>query len=175
MGGHKETDLVEKVFDVLIAICGVFLLLGGNVMVFGRVLSLSVPWAEELMRNVFIWMLFFGAAFESKRKLVAVTICDDIAVKKRSAGFYKFLMLTQTAAILIFAGLSAVWTYVQAADQFKMKVTSLNLKYPTGIFTLLVAIAFTLMFVYQCKILVRRIRTPKDEMLAAVVQRMEED
>ena len=67
----RSNDYVEKIFDVLIIVCGLLLLAGGNVMVFGRIFHLSVPWAEELMRNVFVWMLFFGAAFESKRGLVA--------------------------------------------------------------------------------------------------------
>lgn len=174
MGKTVRNDYVEKVFDILIIICGLLLLTGGNVMVFGRVFRLSVPWAEELMRNVFVWMLFFGAAFESKRGLVAVTIIDDVLISKKKAGMYKTVIVIQTIAFLAFAILSGYYAYVQAMDQFSKNVTSLTLKYPTGIFTGLVAIAFTLMTFYQGYLLVKRIRTPKDDMLSAALAAREE-
>lgn len=161
----RSNDYVEKIFDVLIIVCGLLLLAGGNVMVFGRIFHLSVPWAEELMRNVFVWMLFFGAAFESKRGLVAVTIIDDVLITRKKAGAYKAVIVIQTIAFLAFAVLSGYYAYVQAFDQFSKNVTSLTLKYPTGIFTGLVAIAFTLMTFYQCYLMITRIKTPKDIML----------
>ena len=165
MAGKGRTDYLEKVFDVLIAVCGLLLLFGGTAVVFSRVLNISVPWAEELLRNVFVWVLFFGAAFTSKKNLIAVTIINDSAIKRRHGKALKAMLLFQTLCVLIFAALSAWYGWVYASSQFAKRTVSTTLRYPLGILTIGVAAAFVLMAVYQLIKLMGYIRTPAEQLL----------
>jgi TRAP-type transport system small permease protein len=56
----RYVDLVFKVL-ITVVLCALVFTVGANV--FGRfVLNYSLPWADELSRYLFIWLIFVGAA-----------------------------------------------------------------------------------------------------------------
>lgn len=159
-------DPVEKIFNYPMLFLGLFLLFAGNAVIFGRIFELSVPWAEELLRNAFVVLLFWGAAFESKRGLVAITIVDDILLKKDRIGGYKVLQIVQKSLFLLFAFMSFYYTLEQMSGQIKSGVSSLTLGYPTWIFTAFILLGFFMMMMYQVILLIKTVSTPREKLFA---------
>lgn len=159
----KGDDIIEKFFDGVILLVGIGLLFGGNIIAFSRIVKISIPWAQEFLVDCFVWLLFFGAAFSSKKWLISVSIIDDTLASKRKGTLYKVVRLIQIFATLAFAVLSAYFTYVYAFSQLDKGVTSTTMNFKTGYFTLGVAVALTLMSIYQCvKAVIYLVKPGKD-------------
>jgi|GEM_PF-4676370 len=158
-------DYLEKFADVLVAILSLLLLIGGNLVIFSRVFKWSVTWAEEMLRTSFVLLLFLGAAFSSKKNLVAVTICNDIAIKKKHGIVYKCLLVFQDLCIFAFAVFNIYYGISIVITQFQKNLKSTSIQYPLWIFTALIVLSLVIMAIYQIVKIVHVIRTPKNELL----------
>lgn len=161
MDGTNEKlakDYAEIAGEVVIFIIGMILLVGGNMVIFGRVFSISVPWTEEILRNCFVWLIFIGTAFESKRGLVSITILEDILKNKNNQIYYKTTKIYHAVAAAIFAGFCSFNYFQLMLTQFRMQEKSIILGYLTGYVTLGVFLGCLLWTVYQIIIIVKDIR-----------------
>jgi len=146
----KGDDIVERIFDVFIGILGVALLVGGNAIVFSRIIKYSAPWSQEVLQYSFVWLLFFGAAFSSKKWLIAVSIIDDYAANHRKGTMYKIVRLIQIFFTAVFAVCCTIYAFQYALSQLQKGAKSLSMDFSLGYFTMGVAVAFALMVIYQC-------------------------
>ena len=165
MNEEKKVDIVERAGDIIIFVMGIILLIGGNLVVLSRVFKLSTPCTEEILRNVFVWLIFLGTAYESKRGLVSVSILEEGFINKRKAGAYKALKVLHMAVCLIFAAFCAFYSFQMMMNQFATGEKSLVLGYLMGFVTLGIVLGCLLWTVYQGISLVRLIMTPAEEAL----------
>lgn len=65
----KIIDRLAFAIRILAGICLGILTLMVGILIFGRYLSLSVPWADELARIFFVWTSLLGASSGTHKKL----------------------------------------------------------------------------------------------------------
>ncbi|MFP4138043.1 MAG: TRAP transporter small permease [Halomonas sp.] len=147
--------------EQLIAVLLVALIVAVSANVVGRsLLNHSLPWADELARMLFIWMIFVGAAAAFLRfEHIAVDILVRRLPPRAAYGLY---LLQQ----LIIAGLMGVMVWGALSVIFKASGRSAILGVPWGLINAsvlvcaLVILAAALWRAWRCLALLRSPRHP---------------
>ncbi len=97
-------------FAVLVTICVV------TYAVAVRPLKIPAPWSNELVKSIFIWLVFIGsaAAYQSD-SLIGLDLVEDMLAKK--PGLQKALKLFQSIFALIFGVFMTVQTWKIVSTQ----------------------------------------------------------
>ena len=92
----KIVDKFIKVMEVIFGLVGLVMILVQSFAVFARnVLSMSVPWSDEFLKLLFIWMIFVGSAIAFySDELISLTLVEE---SKSVAGkpAYKIIKIIQ--------------------------------------------------------------------------------
>lgn len=106
----KVLRLVDGYFEEVVLSCMMaYFVFATALQVIARyALELSVPWAEETARYVFIWMVFLGAAYAAKKERhIRVDILENALGEHkkiiRQISFFFFLMF---ALIMTYVGVT---------------------------------------------------------------------
>jgi TRAP-type transport system small permease protein len=103
----KRIDQLASVVRVLAGIClGIMTLMIG-VLIFGRYLSLSVPWADELARIFFVWASLLGASSGTHKRLhFAVSFFTSYLTEpvRRKLDFVISVMIISMMFLIMFVG-----------------------------------------------------------------------
>lgn len=60
-------NIIDKVSDICITATLIMVLVVVMTQILGRLISMPVPWTEEVSRYAFIWMMFIGIAVSMRR------------------------------------------------------------------------------------------------------------
>lgn len=149
------------VMEQLIAVLLVALIVSVSANVVGRsLLNHSLPWADELARMLFIWLIFVGAAAAFLRfEHIAV----DILVRRLKPRAAYGLYLLQQLIIVVLMGVM-VWgalnVIVKASGRTAILDVPWGLINASVLFCALVILAAALWRAWQC---VHLIRTPRHQ------------
>jgi TRAP-type C4-dicarboxylate transport system permease small subunit len=111
----KVLSLLDKYFEETILSCMMaYFVFATSAQVVARyVLKVSVPWAEETARYVFIWMTFLGASYAAKKGIHIRVDLLESAMKKHGAVikhissiiFLVFLLVIVVAGVSVCSGM----------------------------------------------------------------------
>ncbi len=95
------------VIRILAGICLGFVTLMVGILIFGRYLGLSVPWADELARISFIWACLLGASSGTHKKLhfsVSFVTSYFNESTRRKVDFVISVMVISMVIFVVFVG-----------------------------------------------------------------------
>lgn len=157
----KILDLSERVLAfACVAAFAVMLVLGIATVVFRYVVESSLAFPDELIRYLFIWMIFLGSAVALRRNLhaaIGVLISRLSPAPRRAA-----VMLATGSCGLFFAVL--LYSGVQITKHVKFQVSpalEVSMVWVYGA----VPAGAAIMLVYVAELLVRQWRAPADKLL----------
>src|SRR5574341_1277017 len=101
-------------------------------------------WADEMARYLYIWMVFLGAAFVSRKR---EHIRMDFLPNRLTGRGHTALLLVHEAAVLVFLGY-AVWSGV-VFFRFQRAIPSPAMEIPLGYLVVIVPIAGVLMIIHH--------------------------
>ncbi|MDR2391080.1 MAG: TRAP transporter small permease [Planctomycetota bacterium] len=163
MGDNDKTDAgKEKVGAAAILFGGaaLFSVLVANAGVASRYLLLiSLPSVEEILRYLFIWLIFICAALSYREgSLIGITMLAD-ALKNRPIP-KRILAAAQDLAVLAFSLYSVRTGWDMAATQFEFGETAVVLAINMGWVTLGVLVGYVLMAYFSLRNLFRDVFDP---------------
>ncbi len=126
-----------------------------NIGVVSRyVLALSLPWVEEALRYLFIWLIFVCSALSFKEgTLISITMLHDAL--KRFSTARRILELVVNLAILGFS-LVSVWTgWEMLMTQFEFEEVSTVLEINMGWVTLGAFLGYILFALFSLRNLIQ--------------------
>lgn len=160
MEKNGDNDGEERI-GILAAILGgaaLFSVIVANVGVVARyVFAYSLPSVEEMLRYLFIWLIFIGSALSfGEGGLISITMLEELL---SSRPFLRLALgIAQNLSFLVFS-LASAWTgWKMLAMQFEFSETSVALEINMGWITLGVAIGYALMALYSVRNIYRVLR-----------------
>jgi len=101
----------NSIIDYLLVAIGLIVTLIMSAQIFCRyVLNESIPWSEEVVRYLFIWMTFLGAAIVLREKQqIRVTYFLDLLPNKVRDRVKDIESLLTRSLILVLAILGLIW------------------------------------------------------------------
>lgn len=148
MGDNDNTKAPAERVSPAAAIFGgaalITVLLANTGVLARYVLQLSLPSVEEILRYIFIWLIFICSALSYKDgTLISITMLED-HLKSRPK-LRRALQIIQNLAVLIFA-LVSLWTgWEMMMTQFEFEELSVVLEINMGWITLGVVIGYALL------------------------------
>ena len=142
-----------KYIDGIIGLTGLVAVLIVTVgVIFRFILKTSMAWSDEVLRTVFVWSYFIGAAMQYKyHGLMRLELIDSNLKAKGNIKGYKAVIIAQEAVMLIFA--SIITYYV--ANIIKMQVINKQVtttsSSPAWIFTLGFGIGMFLLIIFSAQ------------------------
>ena len=99
------SNTIEKVLVYFIGISATICLAIANIAVLSRyVLKYSLPWSEELLRILFIIIIYVGTALAYRSDaLIGITMFEESLIGKANNIPYKIVKVFQHIVIIIFA------------------------------------------------------------------------
>ena len=127
--------LPEKLLDgskILFGFLGVVMILVETYAVFGReILKVPVPWADEVLKLLFVWCIFVGSALAFlSDDLISLTLIEDRAKEKGNMKLFGILKIVQYAAALGISALLVVQLFTIVGTQLSTGEATTVLKYP---------------------------------------------
>lgn len=117
----KVLSLLDNYFEEAILTCmmAYFVFATATQVIARYVLQVSVPWAEETARYVFIWMTFLGASYAAKKGIhIRVDLLESALGKYgflvkhiSSVVFFAFLIVMVAAGVTVCSGMIAMPQY----------------------------------------------------------------
>ncbi|MDR1179226.1 MAG: TRAP transporter small permease subunit [Spirochaetales bacterium] len=119
-----------------------------------RMLNIAVAWTDELLRAIFIWIIFIAAAIAYKTgNLISFDFLEEIFSKHPIAE--KALKLIQYASALIFSGFLSVQTFTIVSTQLRTSEFSPVLHIPLWLINLGCFIGSVLIFLFTLEKVLR--------------------
>ncbi|GHU05773.1 hypothetical protein FACS1894158_09730 [Betaproteobacteria bacterium] len=147
---NKLTAGFARVVENLI---GYFVVLAVCLVTYGvtaRMLNISVAWTDELLRTLFLWLIFIAAAMAYKTDhLIALNLLNEVAEKRPRLLFcLKFL---QGVGALIFGVFMSAHMFTIISTQFDTDEFTPVLNFPLWLVNLgcLLGSLLTVMFALQ--------------------------
>lgn len=127
--------LPEKLLDgakILFGFLGLVMILVETYAVFGReILRVPVPWADEVLKLLFVWCVFIGSALAFlSDDLISLTLIEDRAKEKGNMKTYGILKVIQYVAALGISALLVVQLFTIVGTQLSTGEATTVLKYP---------------------------------------------
>ncbi|MGI6093758.1 MAG: TRAP transporter small permease, partial [Negativicutes bacterium] len=102
-------------------------------IIFRYILRSPLPWSEELVRYLFVWLIFICVAIAFNREeLVDISVFTDM-VKGKAANIFA---LFRNLLCLLFASLFAYYTWLIFRNQIKLVELSPAMELPIYLVTL---------------------------------------
>ena len=95
----------SKAMEFILGMAGVIMILIETYSVFCRnITHWSTPWVDEVLRLIFVWIVFIGAAIAlNTDELISLTLIEDKYKEKGKAVPYNVLKIIQYVAALVVA------------------------------------------------------------------------
>lgn len=139
----------SKAMEFILGMAGVIMILIETYSVFCRnVTHWSIPWADEILRLIFVWIVFIGAAIALlSDELISLTLIEDRFKDKGKAVPYNVLKLIQYLAALVVAALLCQQEWVTMVGQIATGEATAITGYPVWIKSCGILIGFVMMAV----------------------------
>lgn len=161
----KKSEKVLSAAETLFGFIGVVMILVETYAVLARnVLIVSTPWVDELLKLLFIWIVFVGSAlaFHSD-ELISLTLLEDQAKEKGKMVKYTIFKTIQYVIALIVSGLVVSQMYTIITTQMTTGEASTVMKYPLWVLNsgimlgmVLILVMAVLKLVHCVKFLIHR-------------------
>lgn len=117
----QKTDKLIKFAEFILGMAGVIMILIETYSVFCRnVTHWSTPWVDEVLRLIFVWIVFIGGAIAFRTDdLISLTMIEDSFKDKGKMVPYKVMKLIQYAAALLIAGMLVVQEFTTMMGQIR--------------------------------------------------------
>ncbi|HIP53917.1 MAG TPA: TRAP transporter small permease [Sulfurimonas autotrophica] len=122
----------------------------------------SMPWAAELTVYLFLWGMFFGAAYCFK---IDGHISIGLLVENISKKYAKFLMLITRAITFAYLSVVAYYGYQYLLFVIELEEMSIDLEIPMWIPYLVIPVSFAFGAYRVGEHIVKLINTPADELV----------
>ncbi|OON97859.1 MAG: hypothetical protein ATN32_05210 [Candidatus Epulonipiscium fishelsonii] len=118
---NKIGDKTEKVFTIMIGIGAIICLVIVNVAVVARVSNVSISWSDELIKIIFMYVIYIGAAIAYKTdSLIGITMLEESLMNMENKVPYKILKVVQH---LICTGF-AIFCSIQGIKMMMTQITN---------------------------------------------------
>ncbi len=133
----KMMDRVNFGLNVLFGVMGIVMVLVASYTVLARnVLIVSTPWADELLKLLFVWSIYIGAAvLFADDSLIALTLAED-KYKEEKPAVYGVLKAVQYAGAIGICGLVTSQLFTIVGTQMSTGEATTVLRYPLWIMNL---------------------------------------
>ena len=143
-------DKLNKVLEALMGLTGVVMILVETYAVFGRnVLQISTPWTDEMLKLLFIWTIFIGAAMSFNiDDAICLTLIEDSKKVKNNPPIYGTMKIIQYVSAVGVAIFMSKHLFTIISTQLSTGEATTVMKYPLWILNLgiLVGMFFTIFF-----------------------------
>lgn len=128
-------DTIESIFIKFIGFMAILCLFIVNMCVLARLMKVSISWGDEIIKIIFIYIIFIGAALAYKNDgLIGITMLEESFLKNKK--LYKFLKIIQHFIIVSFAIFCMCQSYLMTFRQFLYGELTPALELPAAISTL---------------------------------------
>lgn len=137
----------SKAMEFILGMAGVIMILIETYSVFCRnITHWSTPWVDEVLRLIFVWIVFIGAAIAlNTDELISLTLIEDKYKEKGKAVPYNVLKIIQYVAALVVAVLLSQQEWVTMMGQVATGEATAITGYPVWIKSFGILIGFVLM------------------------------
>ena len=110
-------DTIESIFIKFIGFMAILCLFIVNMCVLARLMKVSISWGDEIIKIIFIYIIYIGAALAYKNDgLIGITMLEESFLKNKK--LYKFLKIIQHFIIVSFAIFCMCQSYLMSFRQF---------------------------------------------------------
>lgn len=164
MNAFKYLDKVIDFINRYIAAIGIS---GGVAIAFTNVVAryafdASLTWAAELTTYMFLWSVFFGAAYCFKKD---AHIAINILVEKVEPRTGKVMMLISYVITLVFLVAISYYGYEYLQLVIELEETSVDLEVPMWIIYLVIPISFAFGAIHVMEKIWVTFKTPSNEIV----------
>lgn len=132
----KIGNILEKNFIILLGIAALICLIIVNVAVLARTLNISISWSDEIIKIIFIYIIYIGAALAYRGDgLIGITMLEEKLFEKNKKS-YVFLKKIQHFIILAFSLFCIYQSYLMCLQQLRFNEVTPALEIPAMISTL---------------------------------------
>ncbi len=137
----------SKAMEFILGMAGVIMILIETYSVFCRnITHWSTPWVDEVLRLIFVWIVFIGAAIAlNTDELISLTLIEDKYKEKGKAVPYNVLKVIQYVAALVVAVLLSQQEWVTMMGQIATGEATAITGYPVWIKSFGILVGFVLM------------------------------
>lgn len=174
-------DIIDRVIGFINKSIAAFGISAGVALAFTNVVTRyvfdsSITWASELTVYLFLWSVFFGAAYCFKQD---AHISISILLEKASPVTAKFLLLMAHTITLVFLLAVAYYGYEYVLFVHELEEVSVDLEMPMWIIYLVIPISFFFASYRVGEKIVEIIKTPAKDVIKVseaemIVQQMAE-
>lgn len=130
--------MTKKLFsaaETLFGFIGVVMILVETYAVLARnVLIISTPWVDELLKLLFVWIVFVGSALAFQTdELISLTMAEDSAKEKKQMVKYTVLKVIQYVIALGVSALLVSQLFTIVTTQMSTGEATTVIKYPLWI------------------------------------------
>lgn len=158
--GKGGKNILSTYMDGLLGLTGLVTILIISIGVFFRfVLKISMAWSDELLRMVFIWSYFIGAAMLYREKdLMRLELLDEGLKAKNKTKAYKLVKLIQEGGIFLFSLVIGYFAFNIIKMQVINKQVTTTSGSPAWIFSSGFAIGMGLFIVFSLEKFIKALR-----------------
>ena len=157
------TGKLLKAAEFILGMIGVAMILIETYSVFCRnVTHWSTPWVDEVLRLMFVWIVFVGAAIAYRSDdLISLTLVEDGWKEKRKILPHNVLKMIQYVIALIISVLLTQQEWTTMIGQIKTGEATQITGYPIWVKSFGILLGFVLMTVIALVKIIRLARTFK--------------
>lgn len=151
MDNSVTDNKLLRYIDGLIGLTGLIAVLIVTVgVIFRFILKTSMAWSDEVLRTVFVWSYFIGAAMQYKyHGLMRLELIDSKLKDKGDIKAYKAILLVQEFIMFLFASIITYYATNIIKIQVINKQVTTTSGSPAWIFTLGFGIGMFLLVVFS--------------------------
>lgn len=145
----KTSDKLMKYAEFILGMAGVIMILIETYSVFCRnVTHWSTPWVDEVLRLIFVWIVFIGGAIAFKSDdLISLTLIEDNFKDKGKIVPYKVMKLIQYVAALVIGVMLMMQEYTTMMGQISTGEAAPITGYPTWVKSFGILLGFVILVV----------------------------
>lgn len=145
----KTSAKIFSAAESLFGFIGVVMILVESYAVLARnVLIVSTPWVDELLKLLFVWIVFVGSALAFQTdELISLTLLEDNAKEKGKMVKYTVLKIIQYVIALVVSGLIVTQMYTIITTQMSTGEATTVMKYPLWVLNSGILIGMVLIFI----------------------------
>lgn len=128
----KKSAKIFSAAETLFGFIGIVMILVETYAVLARnVLIVSTPWVDELLKLLFVWIVFVGSALAFQNdELISLTLLEDNAKEKNKMVKYTVFKMIQYVVALFVSALIVTQMYTIITTQMSTGEASTVIKYP---------------------------------------------
>ena len=160
----KNSSKLAKAMEIILGMAGVIMILIESYSVFCRnITHWSTPWVDEVLRLIFVWIVFVGAAIAFRTdELISLTLIEDGYKEKGKMKPYGILKLIQYVAALVMTAILAVQEWTTMLGQMATKEATAITGYPVWVKSFGILLGFVILVVLAVFKIIGTFKTIKE-------------